>query len=72
MVTSNLPSTYIVRYAAGIDCRRVDEGVMGERKESVISRGSENGDFDGAGIEYVRFVVDASYFAPLYVGNATV
>ena len=61
----------MVRYAAGIDCRRVDVGVIGERKESVISRSSVEEDsegFPGAGIEYVRFVVLASYFAPLYVG----
>jgi hypothetical protein len=52
-----LPVTWIVKYAAGIDWRTVEEGVIGERNESVIS------------VEwlpspdrsvYVRFVVDAS------------
>lgn len=42
---------------------------MGERKESVISRSSASGNFSGAGRAYVRFVVEASYFAPLYMGK---
>lgn len=43
--------------------RRVEVGVMGERKEMTISRES---DFwgEGFGIKYVRLVVEASYFAP--------
>jgi hypothetical protein len=66
--TSVSPSTYIARYAAGIVCRRVDVGVMGERNESVMLTSSVC--LPGARIEYVRFVVEASYWAPLYVGYA--
>jgi hypothetical protein len=45
---------------------------MGERKDSVISRSFALLSWSGARIEYVRFVVDASYFAPLYMGYDTV
>lgn len=45
--------------------RRVDVGVRGERKERTIS--AESWEF-GAGMEYVRFVVEASKVAPKYVG----
>ena len=55
----------IDRYAAGIVWRRVDVGVIGERKDRVISRSFVLVSLSGARIEYVRFVVDASYFAPL-------
>jgi hypothetical protein len=51
MFTSKLPSTYIVKYAAGIDCRRVDVGVIGERKDSVISRALASLNLFGAGRE---------------------
>jgi len=46
-----------VRYAAGIDWRTVEEGVMGDRNDSVISV-ERLPSLDGS--EYVRFVVDAS------------
>jgi len=49
-------------YAAGIDCLRVEEGVMGDRKESVNESGSAPD--EGLVIEYVRFVVEASKVAP--------
>jgi hypothetical protein len=54
----------MARYAAGIVCRRVDVGVMGERKAVASLLGARS--------EYVRFVVEASYVAPLYAGYATV
>lgn len=41
---------------------------MGERKERVISSALASLNFVGAGIEKVRLVVEASYFAPLYEG----
>ena len=53
-------------------CRRGEVGVMGERKDKVISRSFVERIASGARIEYVRLVVDASYVAPLYVGYATV
>ena len=59
---SNDPVTCTVRYEAGIACRRVDVGVMGERKDRMISAGSRLE--LGAGILYVRFVVEASKVAP--------
>jgi hypothetical protein len=37
---------------------------MGERKERMISTSLAFFSVFGARIEYVRFVVDASYFAP--------
>jgi hypothetical protein len=52
-----LPVTWTVRYAAGIDWRTVEEGVMGDRNDSVISVERPPSP-DGS--EYVRFVVDAS------------
>lgn len=55
----------MVRYEAGIACRSVDVGVMGERKDSVISTSFADVSFSGARRVNVRFVVDASYFAPL-------
>ena len=72
MLTSKDPSTCIDRYAAGMVCRRVEVGVMGERKDKVISRSFADRIMSGARMEYVRLVVDASYFAPLYMGYATV
>lgn len=53
-------------------CRKVDVGVMGERKDRVISRSLTVASASCARIEKVRFVVDASYFAPLYVGYVMV
>ena len=44
-------------------CRRVEVGVMGERKDRMISAGSRV--LLGAGILYVRFVVEASKVAPM-------
>ena len=41
--------------------------MIGDRKESTTSRGGDGEDFAdpvGEGIEYVRFVVDASKVAP--------
>jgi hypothetical protein len=35
--TPVFPLTWTVRYAAGIDWRTVEVGVMGDRNESVIS-----------------------------------
>ena len=52
-----LPVTKTERYAAGIDCRTVEEGVIGDRNESVIC---VEGPPSSEGSEYVRFVVDAS------------
>ena len=72
MLTLTLPWTYIERYAAGIVWRRVDVGVMGERKDSVIATSWAAASLPGARMEYVRFVVDASYLAPLYVAYAIV
>ena len=57
-----LPSTNTVKYAAGSDCRRVEDGVMGERKERTNLAGFELP--LGAGIEYDKLVVEASYLAP--------
>jgi hypothetical protein len=62
----------MARYAAGIVCRRVDVGVMGERKDRVMSTSLAVASLLGARSEYVRFVVEASYVAPLYAGYATV
>jgi hypothetical protein len=45
---------------------------MGERKESVISTSLAVDRASEVRNEYVRFVVDASYFAPWYVGYAMV
>ena len=42
-------------------------GVIGERKDSTSSASLSEGSFEG--IEYDRFVVDASYCAPRYVGK---
>jgi hypothetical protein len=72
MLTSTTPSTYTLRYAAGIVCRRVDVGVIGERKERMISTSLVFDCDFGARIEYVRFVVEASYLAPSYVAFAMV
>jgi hypothetical protein len=45
-----------------MDCRSVEVGVMGERKEMITSKGlSED---VGLGILYVRFVVEASNVVP--------
>ncbi len=49
-----------------MDCRSVESGVIGDRKEMTISNGSVLS--LGAGILYVRFVQDASKFAPIYSG----
>lgn len=56
----------MVRYAAGSDCRRVEDGVRGERKESVSFTGSSSGVLvdAGAASRYVKFVVEASKVAP--------
>jgi hypothetical protein len=51
MLTSKDPSTYIERYAAGIVCRKVEVGVMGERKDSVISRSFDEASLPGALME---------------------
>jgi hypothetical protein len=69
MSTSKLPSTNTVTYAAGSDCLRVEAGVIGERKDRTTFAG-----FDaplGDGMEYDKFVVEASYLAPRYVGKET-
>ena len=50
-----------------MDCRRVDVGVIGDRKESTTSSGGcgeESACLADEGIEYVKFVVDASKEAP--------
>lgn len=45
---------------------------MGERNERVSSTGFLDLDSDrGAGIKYVKFVVDASNWAPRYSGKET-
>jgi len=66
MYTSMLkpPLTCTVKYEAGIDCRRVDVGVIGERKERMISTGGL--EYSEDGMLYVRFVVEASNVAPKY------
>jgi hypothetical protein len=53
-------------YDAGMDCRSVEAGVIGDRKEMMTSRGSIL--TYGAGILYVRFVQEASNLAPIYLG----
>lgn len=69
MSTSKLPLTCTVKYDAGSDCRRVEVGVIGERNDNIISSDSEDFAYErGAGMEYVRLVVEASYVAPRYVG----
>jgi hypothetical protein len=45
-----------VTYEAGIDCRKVDEGVIGERNDTVMSIGS----VEPVSMWYVKLVVDAS------------
>ena len=52
-----------------MDCRRVDVGVMGERKEMTSSSGTLDLAEGGAGMRYVRFVVEASKVAPTYSQN---
>lgn len=53
-----------------MDWRRVDVGVIGDRKERVSSTGCVDLDRDcGAGMEYVKFVVDVSNWAPRYAGK---
>jgi hypothetical protein len=42
---------------------------MGDRKERMIFKGAVLFMVCGAGRWYVRFVVDASYVAPKYVGK---
>ena len=69
MSISKLPSTNTVTYAAGSDCLRVDVGVMGERKDRTSLAGFEAS--CGEGMEYDKFVVEASYLAPRYMGNET-
>ena len=70
--TSKLPLTCTVKYDAGNACRRVEVGVIGERNDSIISSDSAVFAYDGgAGMEYVRLVVEASYVAPRYVGKET-
>ncbi len=59
---SKSPSTTAVRYAAGIDCLRVEDGVMGDRNESVRRSGAPPE--AGALIEYVQLVVEASKLVP--------
>ena len=59
---SNDPVTWTVKYEAVMACLRVDVGVIGERKDRMISAGSKLA--LGAGILYVRFVVEASKVAP--------
>ena len=49
----------MLMYEAGIDCRRVEVGVIGDRKETTSFASCELFE-DGAGIEYVKFVTDAS------------
>ena len=51
--------------------RSVEVGVTGERNERVISRPLVELTFAGAGMRYVKFVVEASYWEPRYVGNET-
>lgn len=51
-------------YEAGIDWRRVDVGVMGDRKEINSSSGSKDSVCSGGGIKYDKLVVDASNVAP--------
>jgi len=69
MLMSKQPSATTVRYAAGIDCRKVEDGVMGERNDSVKRTASSSE--DGPGIKYVKFVVEASNVRPRYSGNVT-
>lgn len=38
---SNVPVAWILRYEAGIDWRRVEEGVTGDRKDRTISTWSD-------------------------------
>ncbi len=59
--TSKPPSTKTVRYEAGIDWRKVDDGVMGDRNDSVSVSGRAA---PGPSISYVRLVVEASKVAP--------
>ncbi len=54
-----------------MDWRRVEVGVIGERKEMTTSRGCGFFLEGGPGIRYVRLVVEASYLAPTKVGNDT-
>jgi hypothetical protein len=42
---------------------------MGERKDNVSSASCPSGSCEG--MEYDRFVVDASYWAPRYFGKET-
>ena len=56
----------MLRYEAGMDWRRVDDGVTGDRKDRTISTCSDFESCDG--MRYVRFVTDASYWAPWYTG----
>src|SRR3569833_2024617 len=69
MFTSLPPSACTVRYAAGIDCRNVEVGVMGDRNESVTF--TEPDEASEPLIRYVRLVVEASKVAPRYIGKAT-
>ena len=52
-----------------MDWRSVDVGVIGDRKEITISSGVLTFAEAGAGIEYVKFVVEASKVAPTYWQN---
>ena len=45
---SKSPVTCTVKYAAGIDCRKVEVGVIGDRKDKTTSSGSS--DLEGDGI----------------------
>jgi hypothetical protein len=65
----NPPLTCTVKYEAGIDCRREDVGVIGDRKDKITSTG--NCEELGAGMLYVRLVVEASKVEPKYSGYET-
>lgn len=54
-----------------MDWRRVEVGVMGERKERTSSTGLADWRNSGAGIKYVKLVVEASKWAPRYAGKVT-
>ena len=47
----------------------MEVGVIGERKEMTSSSGTLDLAEAGAGMEYVRFVVEASKVAPTYSQN---
>jgi hypothetical protein len=58
MLTCLRPSTETLKYDAGRDCRNVDDGVIGERKERMILVGLSCKLLCSRW--YVRLVVDAS------------